>query len=169
MPEGEASSGALRSRGRVVNRQRCFAPDTEHAEDTMEMNWLAAAVATVVGMVVTFIWYGKLFEHPWERLTGVSSERLREKWGRWPMLVLALSVTVTAIGLTATVSVVASARGHSSVGLALAVGAAAWIAFSASTLVQHNTFEIKPPRLTLINSAYQLVLFLSMALVAGLM
>lgn len=43
------------------------------------------------------------------------------------------------------------------------------MAFSASTHFQHNTFEIRPPRLTVLNSAYQLVLFLSMALVAGLM
>ncbi len=45
----------------------------------------------------------------------------------------------------------------------------AWLAFSATTLLQHNAFELKPPKLTLINSSYQLVLFLAMALVIGLL
>lgn len=37
------------------------------------------------------------------------------------------------------------------------------------TLVQHNAFEQKPTRLTMINSAYQLVLFVLMALPVGLL
>ena len=35
------------------------------------------------------------------------------------------------------------------------------------TLAEHNGFEQKPVRLTVINSAYQLVLFLSMAVPIG--
>jgi hypothetical protein len=61
-----------------------------------------------------------------------------------------------------------AAAGDRSVWLALLVGAAAWLAFSATTLLQHNAFELKPPRLTIINSAYQLTLFLAMALAMGL-
>jgi Protein of unknown function (DUF1761) len=53
--------------------------------------------------------------------------------------------------------------------LALLVGAAAWLASSATTLLQHNAFELKPPRLTIINSAYQLTLFLALALAIGLL
>ena len=59
-------------------------------------------------------------------------------------------------------------------GLALAAGMtssglAAWLGFSLSTLAQHNGFEQKPVRLTAINSAYQLVLFLGMAIPIGLL
>jgi hypothetical protein len=45
----------------------------------------------------------------------------------------------------------------------------AWLGFSLSTLVQHNGFEQKPGRLTVINSAYQLVLFLGTAAPIGLL
>jgi hypothetical protein len=38
------------------------------------------------------------------------------------------------------------------------------LTFSATTLLQHNAFELKSARLTVLNSAYQLVLFLGMAL-----
>lgn len=61
------------------------------------------------------------------------------------------------------------AVGNGSVWLALLAGFAAWLAFSASTLIQHNAFELEPPRLTVLNSAYQLVLFLGMALTIGVM
>jgi hypothetical protein len=52
---------------------------------------------------------------------------------------------------------------------ALIVGLVAWATLSATTLLQHNAFELKPPKLTFLNNAYQLVLFLAMALVIGLM
>lgn len=50
-----------------------------------------------------------------------------------------------------------------------AFGFAAWLTFSASTLLQHNAFELKPARLTVINSSYQLTLFLAMSVVIGLL
>lgn len=42
------------------------------------------------------------------------------------------------------------------------------VTLSASTLLQHNAFELKPAKLTLINTAYQLALFLAMSLAIGL-
>src|SRR5262245_46955490 len=56
-----------------------------------------------------------------------------------------------------------------SVWMALLVGFAAWLTFSATTLIQHNAFELKPAKLTAINTGYQLALFLAMSLVIGLL
>ena len=53
------------------------------------------------------------------------------------------------------------------IGFTLLNGLIAYLAFSATTLIVHNGFELKPKRLTLINNAYQLVLFVAMALVIG--
>ncbi|MDF3341600.1 DUF1761 domain-containing protein [Mycolicibacterium septicum] len=53
--------------------------------------------------------------------------------------------------------------------LALVVGFAAWLTFSATTLFQRNALELKSPKLTVINTAYQLALFLAMSLVIGLL
>ena len=52
--------------------------------------------------------------------------------------------------------------------LGLVAGAFAGLTFSVTTLVQHNGFEKKSPRLTLINAGYQLMLFVVMGLVLGL-
>lgn len=135
----------------------------------MEINWLGAALAFVAGMVVAFIWYQKGFiAKTWERLTGVTPDRSRPARAR-NMTQLAIANLLTAVGLAAGISLASEATGDESVGMALLVGFAAWLTFSASTLLQHNAFELKPARLTVINSIYQLALFLAMSVVIGLL
>ncbi|UGT53989.1 DUF1761 domain-containing protein [Nocardia asteroides] len=135
----------------------------------MEINWLGAALAFVAGMVVAFIWYQKGFiANAWERLTGVTPDRSRPVRAR-NMTQLAVANLLTAVGLAAGIPLASEATGDGSVGMALLVGFAAWLTFSATTLLQHNAFELKPARLTVINSSYQLALFLAMSVVIGLL
>ena len=133
----------------------------------MQMNWLGVVIATVAGMAVAGVWYGKLFVTTWSNLAGITPEQSKAS-SRRNMAQLLLANTVTAVGLAVAVEVTFAATGVQSVWLAILVGAAVWLAFSATTLLQHNAFELKPPRLTVINSAYQLTLFLAMALAIGL-
>ncbi|SDD79714.1 DUF1761 domain-containing protein [Glycomyces harbinensis] len=135
----------------------------------MEINWLGAALAFVAGMVVAFIWYQKGFiADAWEKLTGVTPERSRPARAR-NMTQLLVANAVTAIGLAAGIAITSEATGDDSVGLALLVGFATWLAFSATTLLQHNAFELKPAKLTFINTGYQLALLLAMSLAIGLL
>ena len=134
----------------------------------MQIDWPGVAVAIVAGMAVAFVWYQKgPIADAWERLTGVTPARSRPARTR-NMTQLLLAVTVTACGLGAAVSMARSATGDESVGMALLVGFVAWLTLSASTLLQHNAFELKPAKLTLINTAYQLARFLAMSLAIGL-
>lgn len=133
----------------------------------MQINWLGVVLALVAGMVVAGVWYGKLFLALWWNLTGITPDQSKAA-SRRNMNQLLIANAVTAVGLAAAIAVTASQTGNDSVWLALAVGFAAWLAFSATTLVQHNAFELKPPKLTVLNIAYQLVLFLAMSLVIGL-
>ncbi|MFC7406899.1 DUF1761 domain-containing protein [Georgenia alba] len=135
----------------------------------MEISWFGAAIAFVAGMVVAFIWYQKgPIANAWERLTGVTPERSRPARTR-NMTQLAIANLVTAVGLAAGISIVSEATGDDSAGLALLVGSAAWLTLSATTLLQHNAFELKPAKLTIINAGYQLAMFLAMSLVIGLL
>lgn len=137
----------------------------------MEINisWLAVVVATVVGMAIAGLWYGRWgFVGVWRGLTGVTEEDSK-RVGKRPFAVLLPSILVTALALAAGSSIASGFFGSDSIWLALAVGIVAWFGFSLSTLVQHNAFEQKPTRLTMINCAYQLVLFLGMALAVGLL
>jgi hypothetical protein len=131
------------------------------------INWLAVLLAFGVGMAVAFVWYAKVFADLWAQLAGVDPAELK-KAGRRNMVQLLIANGLSAIGLAFGIAIAAEAAGDDSVWLALLVGFAAWLTLSASTLLQHNAFELKPAKLTLLNNAYQLVLFLAMALVIGL-
>lgn len=133
----------------------------------LEINWLATVLATVVGMIVAGTWYSKAFGDAWRQLTGITKKDSK-KAGNTPMLIVLAANVVTALVLTVTISITAAFFENSSLWLALLVGFTMWLAFSATTLLTHNAFEQKPGKLTLINNGYQLALFLSMALVIGL-
>lgn len=132
----------------------------------MDLSWPAIAAATAVGMTIAGIWYGRAFVGIWRELTGVTEEDSKRA-GKTPMAILLACIALTALALAATCDVVSGFFGNDSIWLNLAVGLAAWLGFSLTTLVQHNAFEQKPARLTVINSAYQLVLFLGMVLTIG--
>ena len=135
----------------------------------MEIDWLGAVLAIVVGMAVAGVWYSKIgFGIIWWTLTGITPEQSK-KATRRNMLQLLVANTVTAAGMAAAIGITSTATDNDSIWMALLVGLVAWLTFSATTLLQHNAFELKPPKLTLINSSYQLVLFLAMALVIGLL
>lgn len=134
----------------------------------MEVNWPAAGVAFLIGMGVSAVWYGKMFTAAWVRLTGVDPAASAEARTR-NLVLLAVSNALTALGLAFGVALASKAFDDDSVWPALVVGIVAWATLSATTLLQHNAFELKPRQLTLLNNAYQLVLFLVMALIIGLM
>ncbi|MDQ0729164.1 magnesium-transporting ATPase (P-type) [Microbacterium sp. W4I20] len=135
----------------------------------MGINWLSVVLAIVVGMIVAFVWYQKgPIASAWEKLTGVTPERIKPVRVR-SMVQLFITVIIMALGLAVVIQLAAEATGDDSVWAALLVGLVMWVAFSASTLVQHNAFELKPAKLTIINTGYQLVLFLAMSLVLGLL
>ncbi len=135
----------------------------------MTITWLEVGLGFVAAMAVAFFWYQKgPIADAWERLTGITPERSRPVRAR-NMVQLAVANALTTVGIALAVSAVSKAVGYGSVWLALLVGFAAWAAFSATTLLQHNAFEQKPGRLTVINTGYQLVMFLAVALVVGLL
>lgn len=135
----------------------------------MEINWLGTVLAIVVGMAVAGAWYGKIgFGLVWWKLTGITPEQSK-KASKKNMVQLLVANGVTAVGLAVGIGIATAATKDDSVWLALRVGFVAWATFSATTLLQHNAFELKPTKLTLINSGYQLVLFLAMSLVIGLL
>ncbi|MBX2925157.1 MAG: DUF1761 domain-containing protein [Chitinophagaceae bacterium] len=134
----------------------------------IEINWLAVLSATVAGMICAGLWYTKsLFGPTWRQLTGIS-ETDSQKSGNTPMIIVLFANIITAIVLAGVISISRIAFDNTSILFSLFVGFLVWLAFSATTLITHNAFEQKPSKLTWINIGYQLVLFLSMALVIGL-
>ncbi|MEU7188591.1 DUF1761 domain-containing protein [Streptomyces sp. NPDC039022] len=134
----------------------------------MSVSWPAVLVATAVGMAIAGVWYGKAFVGVWRELTGVTEEDSK-RVGKSPFVVLLASILLTALVLAGSFSLATGFFESDSLWIAPAVGFVVWLGFSLTTLAQHNAFEQKPLRLTVLNSAYQLVLFLGMALAVGLL
>lgn len=135
---------------------------------TLEVNWLAVAIAAIVGTAIAGIWYQEpVFGKAWRKATGVTPKQSKQA-GNAPMVVLLLVNFVTAVALASLVYIASHFFKDYSVGFALLVGAVAGLTLSVTTLIVHNGFELKPKKLTLINVAYQLAIFLAMTLVIGL-
>lgn len=136
----------------------------------LSISWLAVAAAIVVGLAIAWVWYSDwgLAGAAWRKLTGVTKED-SARGGKGPFVMLVVSIIVTALALAVACSIASEFLGSDTLWIDLAVGITTWLGFSLSTLPQHNGFEQKPARLTVINSAYQLLLFLGMALTMGLL
>ncbi|MFD4366355.1 DUF1761 domain-containing protein [Rhodococcus sp. NPDC058521] len=134
------------------------------------ISFLAAAIAFVVGLAIAWVWYSDwgLVGGAWRELTGVTKEH-SARGGTRPFAILVASILVTSLTLTSACSIASAYFDSDSVWLALVVGGTSWLGLSMSTLAQHNGFEQKPARLTAINGAYQLTLFLGMTLAIGLL
>ena len=134
----------------------------------IRIDWIAVVIATIVGTAVAGGWYQEpIFGKAWRKVTGVTPKQSKQA-GNAPMIVLLLANFVTAVALASLIYITSHFFKDYTVWFALLNGAFAGVALSATTLIVHNGFELKSKKLTLINTAYQLALFLSIALVIGL-
>ncbi len=122
------------------------------------VNLVGVAAATIASFVIGGVWYAPpVFGRMWMELTGVSPERSRGKQGR--VLLLGLLANLVTVYILAIVVRFASA---SSVTDGLAVGFLVWLGFPASVHFVSWVFEKRPAKLSLLNLAHTLVIFLVM-------
>lgn len=134
----------------------------------IHVNWLAVVIAVVASMVLAKTWFTpRTFGNPWRKYTGITPADSK-KAGKGPIVLTLFANIVTVIAMAMLINICSIFFKNDSVLLALLVGFAAWLAFSATTLATHNAFEQKPQKLTLINNGYQLALFLITSIILGL-
>ncbi len=135
----------------------------------LTINWVAVVIAVIFSVFLAIAWYNDgLFGKQWRKLTGVTAKD-SAKAGNVSMIIVVLANIVTVLALAVAISIAQAAFHNDSLWVALAVGFAAWLAFSATTLQTHNLFELKSPRLTTINNSYQLMFFVSASFIIGLL
>lgn len=133
----------------------------------VHFNWIAIVVALIASLILARTWYAEsAFGGLWRKLTGVTPADSKSA-GKKPMVITLFANVVTVIALAALVNICSGFFKDTSVWLAVWIGAFAWLAFSATTLLTHNAFERKSDKLTLINNGYQLAFFLISALIIG--
>lgn len=132
----------------------------------VEVNYLAVFAAMLSSMVVGSIWYARpVFGNTWMKLAKVKGDGgsvFR------PIAITALVSLITAYVLAHVTYLSNQFFGNSFLQDALTTAFWVWLGFTAARFITHDAFESRPAKLTAINVAHELVTFLLMGLVIGL-
>lgn len=136
----------------------------------VQINWLAVVLAGFATMVVSSIWYAPFaFGGAWQKLLELDKKKL-EKNGFKPIAIAAVLSFVTAYVLAHFIYLAHTFYGGEYSFLSAALITAFWagLGFSALRLITHYGFECRPGKAMLLNSSHELVVFMAMGLVIGL-
>jgi hypothetical protein len=139
--------------------------------NVVEVNLLGVLLAAVSSMVVGSLWYMPAgFGKEWMKLTGVKMDKMRgvtPKAMAWTYGSVFISSLVMAYVLGAVTYLSVQFTQDSYLQDGLMWGLFLWLGFTAGRFYVHDTFEMRRKKLTLLNSAHELVTILVMALIFG--
>src|SRR3989338_8498439 len=127
----------------------------------MEMatvNYAAVLVASVVSIIVSFIWYGPIFGKTWMKLMKVMPKDAAK--GKKQMHANTLGMFVAMLVMNFILANLLDFAGALSVANALAVGFMVWLGFIATVLFGNWIWSRGPSKLFAINVAHYLVILL---------
>lgn len=134
----------------------------------VEVNWLAVVLAALSTMVVGFIWYAKpVFGNTWMSLVKLKEKDTQEGASKAIVITVLVSL-VTAYVLAHMIYLSNSFFGNSFLQDSLTTAFWVWLGFVAARFITHDAFEQRPMKLTALNAAHELVTFMVMGLVIGL-
>lgn len=135
----------------------------------VEINYLAVVLAALSTMVVGSIWYTpKVFGNAWMKLAGLKRADL-EKNGMTPIVITVLVSLLTAYVLAHVAFLSNQYFKHSFLQDSLTTAFWVWLGFNASRIITHDAFEGRRKKLTLLTISHELVTFMVMGLIIGLM
>jgi hypothetical protein len=125
----------------------------------MEINVLAAFVASLTGLVLGYLWYSVFFAKPWEKLAGVT--KAQQNKGVAKRIIGSYLITLfMSFNLAAFI-------GQADAMFGLFAGFAAGFGWVALAFGQNYMFEHRPFKLFLINGGYNAVLLSIMGFIIG--
>lgn len=129
------------------------------------INVWAVLLATASTMVVGSIWYTpKVFGARWEKLA-----RIENRANAVRAIVITVIVSfVSAWVLAGAAAIAQEFYGGSFLANSLITAIILWAGFTAARIVTHDAFENRPPALTVLTVTHELVTYVVMALVIGL-
>lgn len=135
----------------------------------VEVNYLAVVLATLSTMVVGSVWYTKaVFGKLWIKLAKID-EKAMNKAGVYPILITLVVSFITAYVLAHVAYLSNQFFNNSFLQDSLTTAFWVWLGFTAARIITHDAFEVRRKKLTLITIGHELVTFLVMGLIIGLM
>lgn len=138
----------------------------------VQVNYLAVFLAGLASMAVGSVWYAQgVFGRTWAKLAKVD---MNKKVSGSEMAVLmggTFVISLITAYVLAHVTYLSNTfySGNSWLSSALQTAGWAWLGFTAVRFATHDMFEGRPRQLTLLNIGNELVTFLAMGLVIGLL
>ncbi|MGW2091137.1 DUF1761 domain-containing protein [Promicromonospora sukumoe] len=132
-----------------------------------DVNYWAVVVATLSTLVVGSVWYTpRVFGTRWMRLAKVDP-KAAEAAGFWPIVVTVIVSFLTAWVLAGAVYISWVFYEGSFFTASVVTAVLLWIGFTAARFITHDAFEGRPPALTTLNLAHELVTILVMSVIIG--
>ena len=132
-----------------------------------DVNYWAVIVATLSTLVVGSVWYTpRVFGTRWMRLAKVDPEAVQAA-GVWPIVVTVIVSFLTSWVLAGAVFIAWRFYEGSFFSAAVVTAVLLWIGFTAARFITHDAFEGRPPALTTLNLAHELVTILVMSVIIG--
>jgi len=126
-----------------------------------QVNWLAVVAAALASFVLGGLWYSALFSKAWQRLVGMTDERMKSGnkaltfGGAFVLSLIASAVFAMFLGPKV------------SLGFGAAAGFGAGLCWVATSFGINDLFEQRPLQLTLINGGYHTLQFTVMGAILG--
>ena len=136
----------------------------------VQVNYLAVILAMLSSMVIGSVWYARpVFGNLWIKLAKIDMSKGKGS-DVWKPIVTTLVVSLITAYVLAHVTYLSNQFfGHSFLHDALSTAFWAWFGFTAARFITHDAFEGRPVQLTVLNIAHELVTFMAMGLIIGLM
>lgn len=136
-----------------------------------EINVWAVLLATLVSMLVGFVWYlPKVFGNYWRRAARVAPDN--GSGGATaavkPILIALVASFASALVLAGSAAISQHFYGGNFLANTLVTAIILWAGFTAARFITHDAFEGRPAGLTALTCAHELATFLAMGLVIGL-
>lgn len=136
---------------------------------SVEVNYVAVLLAALSTMVVGSVWYAKpVFGNVWIKLAKLD-EKAMKKAGPYPIVVTLLVSFVSAYVLAHVAYLSNQFFQNSFLQDSLTTAFWLWLGFTAARIITHDAFEVRRKKLTLLTIGHELVTFLVMGAIIGLL
>lgn len=135
----------------------------------VQLSWLGIGLATLAALIIGSLWYAPFaFGKQWQKLVGMTDKQRQS--GGWSAIIAAVVGSfVTAYILAHMIYLSSLFYAEASFFMSgLLTGFYVWLGFSATTILIHDGFELRPPKLTLLKASSQLVTLVVMGMIIGL-